>query len=175
MNLKLSSPGEIPELSWSLYRFFSNGLWATKIRQIYSVYWFRKIPGSESRKGSILCHWGKIRVHTKGKDWTAPGNAPRIYTFPKLYQKISQITILSLLTVFPGQTLIWITSVTSSRTIQDFFIFIFHTTKEGNSGGRMRISWVDVIIEVLMKAKGNGRSGIGENIMCSDTSISIYK
>lgn len=46
------------------------------------------------------------------------------------------------------------------------FIFIYHTTKEGNFRGKNENAHeVDVIIEVANgKAKGNGRFGIGESI-----------
>ncbi len=46
------------------------------------------------------------------------------------------------------------------------FIFIYHTTKEGNFRGKQENAHeVDVIIEVADgKAKGNGRFGIGESI-----------
>jgi len=46
------------------------------------------------------------------------------------------------------------------------FIFIYHTTKEGNFRGKNENAHeVDVIIEVANgKAKGNGRFGIGEEI-----------
>jgi len=44
------------------------------------------------------------------------------------------------------------------------FIFIYHTTKEGNFRGKNENAHeVDVIIEVADgKAKGNGRFGMGE-------------